>query len=78
VEMVGHQGPGIAAGLAFDQQITQPCDKPVAVLVIIEYRSAIDATGDDMVKCSGCVYAGFAWHAGRLSAGCDIDNKFNS
>ena len=77
MEMVGHQGPGIAAGLAFYQQPTQPCNKPIAVLVVIEYRSAVDAAGDDMVHCSGCIYAGFARHANRLSAGCDID-KFNS
>ena len=67
MEMIRNQHPSIPLGLCFDNQISQPFHKIVAVLVVKEYFAPLDSPGNDMVYRTRCVYSGLSWHAPSIS-----------
>src|SRR5665811_1461757 len=42
--------------------------KPEAVTINEEDRMPCVTAQDDMIDCTGIMYAGFAWHAGKITA----------
>ena len=68
--MVRDQGPGVALGLGFFEDICQAIEEGVAVLVIAEELSSFDSPGHYMLQDTGSIKSGLAWHG--LSFGTDF------
>ena len=59
---VWDQGPGVALGLGFFQDICQAIEEGVAVLVITEDLSSFYPPGHDVLQEARGVKSGLAWH----------------
>ena len=60
--MVRDQGPGVALGLGFLQDICQAIEEGLTVLVILEDLSSFYPPGHYVLKETGGVKSGLAWH----------------
>jgi hypothetical protein len=60
--MIGHEGPSVEAGAAFQNQGCQAVEEVNAVVVGVEDLPALDATDDDVVEGAGVVEAGATGH----------------
>ena len=53
--MVWNQGPGIALGLSFFEDICQAIEEEISVLVVAEKLSSFDSPGHDLLEKAGGV-----------------------
>ena len=60
--MVWDQGPGVALGLSFFEDVGEPFQKRLAVLVIAEDVSSFYPSGHDVLKEAGSVKSWLAGH----------------
>ena len=60
--MVRNQGPGIALRLGFFEDVGEPLQEKVAVLVIEEDFSSFYSPGHDVLEEAGGVKSWLAWH----------------
>ncbi len=60
--MIGHKSPRLASRFRLWVQIPKPIDEVVSVGVILEDRPPLDSTNDNVLQCSGGIYAGLARH----------------
>jgi hypothetical protein len=67
MSVIGHQSPGVAGRPGFRQDICQPLEKLIAIVVVAEDRAPLDSSDNDVVKRTGGIYACFTWHAGFLA-----------
>jgi len=58
--MIGHKSPRVASRFRLLEQIPKPIDEVVSVGVILENRSPLDSTNDNVLQCSGGIYSGLA------------------
>jgi len=65
--VVRNQGPRKAGRTGFNQNSTQPFQKVVPVLIVIEYLSTFNTPDNNMMQRSRSVYAGFSWHVYRVA-----------
>jgi len=63
MSVVGHQGSGVAGGFSFSKDIRQFLDKLIAVAVVAKDLTLLDTPDDDVMKCTGSIYACFTRHA---------------
>ena len=62
VNMVGDQGPGVARCFRFRQDAGQPLEEVITIAVVAKYRASFDSPDDNVVQCTGGIYARLAWH----------------
>ncbi|MBA3028678.1 MAG: hypothetical protein KKF30_12440 [Proteobacteria bacterium] len=62
VEMIGHQGEGIAGGSGLQQNGTQPIHKIIPILFIPEELAQFDAPTNFVMQRSQCAYSRLPWH----------------
>lgn len=55
MKMIGNQYPGKASGLGLDHQLSESIDKILTILIIAEYLATLNASGNDIMHCSGRV-----------------------
>jgi hypothetical protein len=67
MEMIINQCPGIARGLGFRYDPAQPRNKVFLIRIIDKDFATFDTAADNVVQRSGCIYAGFSWHAGIIA-----------
>jgi len=60
--MVWDQGPGVALGLGFLEDICQAIEEGVTVLVVSEKFPSFNSPGHDVLKEAWGVKSGLAWH----------------
>ena len=65
--MIGYPCPSKAAGLGLFQDIAQPINKIVTILIIFENFSTLDTANNNMVQGSGGVYPRLSGHARILT-----------
>lgn len=65
--MIGNQRPGIAAGMGFGDNATEPINKIIPIGIIAKDFGPFYSPADDMVQRAGCVYACFARHTKPIS-----------
>ena len=58
--MVGDQRPRVASGFGLLENISQPVDKIMAILVVNEYLTAFDAANNNVVQGAGLVNTGLS------------------
>jgi hypothetical protein len=49
-------------GFFFGKDIAQSIKEPASIRVVTEYLPSVDASGDNVVKTTGSIYMGLAWH----------------
>ena len=59
---IGDECSSETKGFHLGDNITQPFNKIIPVLIIAEYTSALDSTNNDMMQGSRSIDACFAWH----------------
>ena len=57
VEMIWHQGKGIAGSSGLQQNGTQSFQKIIPVLVILEDTAPFDPPADDVMQSARCIYS---------------------
>ena len=62
VDMVGDQSPRVASGFGLLENIFQPINKIMSILVVNEYLTAFDAANNNVVQGAGCVNTGLSGH----------------
>ena len=67
MEMIGDRRPGKATGFRLFQDLAQPIDKIVTILIIFENFSTLDTANNNMVQGSGGVYPRLSGHARILT-----------
>ena len=65
--MIGDERPSKTKGLRLGDDITQPFNKIIPVLIIGEYPPTLDSTNNNMMQGSGSIDARFAWHTKLIS-----------
>ena len=60
--MVGDQRPRVASGFGLLENIFQPVNKIMTILVVNEYLTAFDAANNNMVQGAGRVNTGLSGH----------------
>lgn len=70
MDMVGDQGPGIAARLCFLKDATETIEEVLMVVTILKDGTSLNPPDNDMMKSAGSIDAGFAghgkvWHENR-------------
>ena len=60
--MVRDQGPGVALGLGLFEDVCQPLEEGLAVLVVAEELSSFDSPGHDVLEEAWGVKSWLAWH----------------
>jgi hypothetical protein len=60
--MVRHQRSGETKGFRLDDDLTQPFNEIIPVLIIPEYSPALDSAYDYVMQGAGGINACFAWH----------------
>ena len=68
MNVVWYQGPGVARCLGIRKVICQSLNKLIAVVVVAKDLTPLDTPDDDVVKCTGGIYAGFTRHEYSLAA----------
>ena len=58
--MIGDERPSKAKSFRLSDNITQPFNKIIPVLIIGKYTSALDSANNDMMQGTGSIDAGFA------------------
>jgi len=53
--MVWDQGPSVALGLGFFQDVGEAVEKSFSILIVAEELSSFDATGHDVLQKAGSV-----------------------
>ncbi len=67
MEVVRDKRPGKATSRRYLQDVAQTQKKAIAICVIEEDLSPLDATTDDVVACSRSVYAGLSRHDEKVA-----------
>lgn len=65
MDMVLHQGPSIARGGRGDEKSTKAFKEVIIIPGIFEYRFALNASNNNVVKRAWCIDSGFSWHASK-------------
>ena len=60
--MIWDQGPSVALGLGFFQNVCKTFQKGFTVLVVAEDLSSFDSPGHDVLQEAGGVKSWLAWH----------------
>ena len=66
MNVIGHQRPGIAAGLGFRYNSAEARGKIVTISAVFKDRFAFYAADDDMMQGSGSTYADFSGQGGFI------------
>ena len=67
MEMIGNQSPGITDCPSLQDQIGQTLQKAFAVNIIPKDVSPLDASGNNVMQRTRCIYSGMSWLGGFLS-----------
>ena len=62
MKMVGKQGPSITGRLGLGQNETESFKKIIPVIIVCEYRTTFDPSGNNVMKGAGCIDSGFTGH----------------
>jgi hypothetical protein len=65
--MIWNEGPGIAVGAGFRQQLMQALNKVGAVIIIVKDIATFNSADDNMVEKVGAVDAWLSGHAERIT-----------
>ena len=63
VQMSGDKGPRKTTRRDLRQDRCQSCNKITTIFIIIKDPLALNASDDNLLQRSWCVYSRFAWHA---------------
>ena len=77
MKMVRHQRPGIAFTSGFLQASLKPGDELLPVSVIQKYIAPLYPARNNMIYCSGDLYAFMSWHGLKVSflpLSCQVDS----
>ena len=67
MEMVREQCPPIAGGLGFCDHMAKTLNKAAPVHIIAKNLATLNASTNDIVQGTGCIYAGFSWYDINIS-----------
>jgi hypothetical protein len=65
VSVVGHQCPGVEAGLRVEDEVAEAIEKDVAIAIGTEDAAAFDGVDDELMQCARAVEARAPWHGER-------------
>jgi hypothetical protein len=65
--MIWNEGPGIAVGAGFHQQLMQALNKAGAVIIIVKNTPTFNSADDNMVEKAGAVDAWLSGHVERIT-----------
>ena len=81
MNVIGHQNPGVDGAVPLTHIETESLKEKVPVLIVFEYVGFVDAPHHDMMKGTGYIESGLAWHRsiifkkGTLSRNISISNN---